>query len=210
MRRVTSRRSSESSPRLSTYICRQRVLENLRNLPHAPGVQMHHVPSKPLGRALGMKDGELSDPEDEVDVRIRSECPRFLIRRLSLIDADLVRKRQLNGISNSSSDSETDDEPSRPARSRRQGGAVARRKPKRPVTPVSESMDDDPCGVRRKRTFFKSVAETTVISPINGLFGGLNGVKAKGPISMGLGGGLNVAEVWRDAVSRGGSPVSVA
>ena len=34
---------------------------------------MQAVPSKRLGKEIGMKDGELSDPEDEVEARIRSE-----------------------------------------------------------------------------------------------------------------------------------------
>ena len=114
----------------------------------------------------------------------------------------------MNGLYTSSSDTESDGEPSQPARSRRQGGAVVRRKQKRPVTPASESMDDDPCGVRRKRTFFKSAGMPPVISPINGYFGAVNSLKAKGPISMGMG-ALNVTEAWRDGLSRAGSPVSV-
>lgn len=54
-------------------IHRRTILENLRNLPHAPGAQMQNVPSRRLGKELGMKDGDLSDPEDEVEARVRSE-----------------------------------------------------------------------------------------------------------------------------------------
>lgn len=51
---------------------RRRILENLRNLPHAPGVQMQQVPTKRVARELGMKNGDESDPEDEVESRLRS------------------------------------------------------------------------------------------------------------------------------------------
>lgn len=61
---------------------RRTVLENLRNLPHAPGAQMQNVPSRRLGKELGMKDGDLSDPEDEVEARIKSELsPLFALPR---------------------------------------------------------------------------------------------------------------------------------
>lgn len=34
---------------------------------------MQNVPSRRLGKELGLKDGDLSDPEDEVEARVRSE-----------------------------------------------------------------------------------------------------------------------------------------
>lgn len=34
---------------------------------------MRNVPSRSLGKELGLRDGELSDPEDEVEARVRSE-----------------------------------------------------------------------------------------------------------------------------------------
>lgn len=135
--------------------------------------------------------------------------------RHPLILPGLMRKRQLNGAYTSSSDTESDEDltAAHPARSRRQGGVIARRKTKRPVTPASESMDDDPCGVRRKRTFFRSSGEGTVVPQVNGFMNGSNhdgGVKGK-PVGIGLGGlGVPVTEVWRDDFSRGGSPVSVS
>jgi hypothetical protein len=38
---------------------------------------MSAVPSRRLGKELGLEDGDLSDPEDEVDARIRSELNGF-------------------------------------------------------------------------------------------------------------------------------------
>ena len=45
---------------------------------------MRQVSSKPLSKAIGMKDAELSDPEDDVDVRIRS-VSTLLSTNISLI-----------------------------------------------------------------------------------------------------------------------------
>ena len=49
------------------------------------------------------------------------------------------------------------------------------------------------------------------MSPVNPFFGGSNGGGTiKAPVSIGLGGlGVPIAEVRRDGLSRGGSPVSV-
>jgi histone deacetylase 1/2 len=53
---------------------KRQVFENLRELPHAPGVQMREVSSKPLSRVLGInKDDDDDDPDNELDQRIRSE-----------------------------------------------------------------------------------------------------------------------------------------
>ncbi len=124
-----------------------------------------------------------------------------------------MRKRQPNVKYSASSDTDSDGDPSftRPARSRRQGGTGIRQGIKRRATPASESMDDDPCGVRRKRTFFRSAGEGTVIPPVNWMLGGGIGLgKEKAPVGFGFG-ALNVpvAEAWRDGLSRGGSPVSI-
>lgn len=72
-RAISSRSSGFGKLGLSHTYARRTVLENLRNLPHAPGVQMQSVPGRPLGKELRMRDGDLSDPEDEVEARIKSE-----------------------------------------------------------------------------------------------------------------------------------------
>ena len=126
----------------------------------------------------------------------------------------------MSGVYTSSSDSESDEEPAltRPSRSGIQNGILPMRIVKRPATSASGSMDDDPCGIRRKRTFFRSAGEGTVIPSLNALVGaGIGGVgigEEKGKtitaVGIGLGSlGVPVAEGWRDGLSRGGSPVSV-
>lgn len=49
------------------YVFRQRLFENLRMLPHAPGVQMQAIPEDAVHEDSGEEDGE--DP----DKRISSE-----------------------------------------------------------------------------------------------------------------------------------------
>lgn len=53
---------------------KKKIFENLRELPHAPSVQMRQVPSKPLSKAMGiLKDDEDDDPDADLDHRIKSE-----------------------------------------------------------------------------------------------------------------------------------------
>ena len=152
-------------------------------------------------------------PGSEVGVSTRLSTPTLIVR------PELVRKRELSGVF-TSSESESDEEPAirRPSRAGLHSGILPLRIVKRPATSASGSMDDDPCGIRRKRTFFRSAGEGTVIPPLNGLLGvgfggvGLGDEKAKSisAVEIGLGSiGVPVAEGWRDGVSRGGSPVSV-
>ncbi len=69
---MSQSRHSSCERLISPY--RTAVIENLRELPHAPGVQMRSVPSKRLSQALGFsKDGYESEPEDELDARLKSE-----------------------------------------------------------------------------------------------------------------------------------------
>jgi histone deacetylase 1/2 len=50
------------------------VLENLRNLPHAPGVQIRNVPGKSIGRAIGVtRFGNEDEPETDADKRLSGE-----------------------------------------------------------------------------------------------------------------------------------------
>jgi histone deacetylase 1/2 len=53
---------------------KRHIFENLRDLPHAPGVQMREVSSKPLSRVMGIsKEDEDDDPDNDLDARIKSE-----------------------------------------------------------------------------------------------------------------------------------------
>ncbi|OCF43072.1 histone deacetylase 1/2 [Kwoniella heveanensis CBS 569] len=195
---------------------KKQVIENLRNLPHAPSAQMRQVPSDPLSKALGLRrDGDASDPEDEVDTRIRA----------------LLKRRQMNGGYDPASDEEegipanadSDDDASAyaiPGRSRRQGNGsngtttngagsssrlVARRllKGKRGLnglglggtgagTGAESDEEDDPCGVlparRKKRSFFQQKGNGNVVNglPINGIEGLIS--QRVGGIGMGYGG----------------------
>lgn len=54
---------------------RQRLFENLRMLPHAPGVQMQAIPEDAVQEDSG-------DEEDDPDKRIPSEC---LVSHLFLV-----------------------------------------------------------------------------------------------------------------------------
>ena len=47
------------------------VLENLRQLPHAPSAQMGHVPSRSVSKAIGLKSIGPDDPDDEIDIRVK-------------------------------------------------------------------------------------------------------------------------------------------
>lgn len=51
----------------SLFLYRQRLFENLRMLPHAPGVQMQAIPEDAVQEDSG-------DEEDDPDKRISSEC----------------------------------------------------------------------------------------------------------------------------------------
>lgn len=44
--------------------CRQRLFENLRMLPHAPGVQMQAIPEDAVHEDSGDEDGE--DPDKRI------------------------------------------------------------------------------------------------------------------------------------------------
>lgn len=48
--------------------CRQRLFENLRMLPHAPGVQMQPIPEDAVQEDSGDED------EEDPDKRISSRC----------------------------------------------------------------------------------------------------------------------------------------
>lgn len=64
---ISAQRLSSSDP-LSVF--RQRLFENLRMLPHAPGVQMQAIPEDAVQEDSG-------DEEDDPDKRIPSESTVF-------------------------------------------------------------------------------------------------------------------------------------
>ncbi|KAL1408926.1 hypothetical protein Q8F55_005740 [Vanrija albida] len=180
---------------------RKAIFENLKQIPHAPGVQMREVPGKPLSRALGISKDDDDDPDNELDNRIKK----------------LFRARQ-NGMevdSESESDSDTAAF-ARPNRARRQGGLSLRPNPRPRVNGFpsskrqpSSSPDEDDENHRRKRSFFSSRAGDGVWDPTILLNGGqppaeklVNGAKPK------LFGGI--PETWNvGRTSRAGSPMSV-
>ena len=121
---------------------------------------------------------------------------------------ELVRRRQLNGTySPPTSDEDSDDGPSN-SRTIKQGAKARSRKTPARTGSVQSSLDDDPCGVRRKRTFFRSQGEQQArlakqagltVPLVNGLLGDVT------PEII-LNGGVGIAE---GLLSRAGSPASV-
>lgn len=140
------------------------------------------------------------------------------------LTAELVKKRQLHGTySPPTSDEESEE--AGPSSGIRQGGKPrSRRVPRSRRDSNVSSLTDDPCGVRKKRTFFKSGPDVTttlarqiglnVPLSMNGLMGDvtpevlLNGGSGSGNgVANGNGsGGAN----GDGMVSRAGSPGSVA
>lgn len=59
--------------------CRQRLFENLRMLPHAPGVQMQAIPEDAVQEDSG------DEEEDDPNKRISSKRPPALSRPLFLL-----------------------------------------------------------------------------------------------------------------------------
>ncbi|WVQ85137.1 hypothetical protein IAT38_007302 [Cryptococcus sp. DSM 104549] len=177
---------------------KNQVFENLRNLPFAPSAQMRSIPKKSIGRALGVTTGgDDSEPEDEIDQRVKK----------------LMKRHRDNDYS--SSDEDDAAAFARPHHSRRQGGqplasrgrssrlALAQRQR---AAAAAAGEEEDPCGVagRKKRSFFKVAA--------NGV--GTEGVALQGapPANGAKGKGLGVGEQWKGdlSVSRAGTPASVA
>ncbi|KAK8844563.1 hypothetical protein IAR55_006410 [Kwoniella newhampshirensis] len=195
------------------------VLENLRNLPHAPSAQMREVPSKSLSQALGLtKPGDLSDPEDEVDVRVN----RILARRRLNGGYDPVSDDDDESLPGQAAESDDDAAAyARPGRSRRQGGISRARRTissrlangKRPAnTPNGDTSasEDDPCGVlkKKKRSFFPTHPATGSLLPKLAPNGLMRKRLALGSLAMT---GSGVVEQWNGDVlaSRAGSPMSI-
>nr|XP_018266320.1 histone deacetylase 1/2 [Kwoniella dejecticola CBS 10117]OBR88478.1 histone deacetylase 1/2 [Kwoniella dejecticola CBS 10117] len=204
------------------------VIDNLRNLPHAPSAQMSHVPGQPISRMIGLtKESDLKDPDDELDDRVKKYILSKNLNGTYAQNASDDEDVPMNG------DSDQDDAAySLPGRSRRQGGTGPRRRlPARIVNgkrstgngnghgnDESEDEDDDPCGAKgnrkKKRSFFNKSStgvQGIVNKKLNGIatpygYGNSNGTTT---VTIGNGG---VVEFWKDSggISRGESPMSMA
>jgi hypothetical protein len=112
------------------------------------------------------------------------------------------------------SDEDSEDDVSRRGSLQQRGGPSRRvqRLQQRASPSNSSLMDDDPCGVRHKRTFFRSNhgGDTTSLRKQLGLStivaNGLN--RSEMPEAFSLA-GLKASEDAREGMSRGGSPASV-
>lgn len=167
-------------------------------MPHAPGAQIQQVPRKSVASALGLE--ETSEPEDEVDVRIRSE-PAFssavgfellLLARGSIAVrknahvAEILRKRQMDGHADYSSGSSSEDEDTAPRRGYLQTAKRNNRRRNKvragdvDLDDEEEEDDEDPCGIiskRKKRTFFRSKPNRLLrLDVINGINGGASAI----------------------------------
>ena len=137
------------------------------------------------------------------------------------LTAELVKRRQLHGTySPPTSDEESEE--AGPSSGIRQGGKPRTRKvPRSRRNSNVSSLTDDPCGVRKKRTFFKSAPDVTttlarqiglnVPLSMNGLMGDVTPeVLLNGGLGSGNGNGNGSGGANGDGmVSRAGSPMSV-
>ncbi|WVW81438.1 hypothetical protein I302_103432 [Kwoniella bestiolae CBS 10118] len=201
---------------------RTQVIENLRNLPHAPSAQMRQIPSQTISQAIGLtKENDQIDPDDEIEIRLKK----------------FMQDKQLNG-GYTPHESDDEDVPmngdldyddsaySIPGRHRRQGlnGLPRRALPSRIINGnkrnntlngqfEDEDDEEDPCGVgrKKKRSFFSNKhAKNGVQGLVNKKLNGLNA------LTVGNGG---IVEFWKEngsingggggGVSRGESPMSV-
>ncbi|KAJ9123887.1 histone deacetylase (class I) Clr6 [Naganishia vaughanmartiniae] len=98
-----------------------RIIENLRNLPFAPGVQMQQVPSISLGKAIGVRTTSTAAGNDDVDFELDAKI------------RDIMKaKAAADGSSDEDEDMESDDDsgpmpafPRLGSRAKRQGGLAA-------------------------------------------------------------------------------------
>lgn len=111
------------------------------------------------------------------------------------------------------SDEDSEDDVSRRGSLQQRGGPSRRvQRLQQRASPSNSSLMDDPCGVRHKRTFFRSNhgGDTTSLRKQLGLStivaNGLN--RSEMPEAFSLA-GLKASEDAREGMSRGGSPASV-
>lgn len=70
MSRVIPLRRALPTKRVICMGRRSRIIDNLRNLPFAPGVQMQHVPSISVGKAIGVRTTTTAAGNEDVDFEL--------------------------------------------------------------------------------------------------------------------------------------------
>ena len=150
----------------------------------------------------------------------RVSFPRFL-HSLELILAELMKRRAMNGLYSSDEDEDSEDENYRSIRNAGRGRSRKHYRSRRGSN--GSSVLDDPCGVRRKRNFFRSKNDDdnlrkqmglSVPLASNGLTGDVTpevALNGNGAMSLGMGLGLEGITGGRvtEVPSRAGSPGSV-
>ncbi|KAJ9097594.1 histone deacetylase (class I) Clr6 [Naganishia friedmannii] len=100
---------------------KERIIDNLRNLPFAPGVQMQQVPSVSLGKAIGVRTTSMAAGNEDVDFELDAKI------------RDIMKaKAAAEGSSDEDEDMESDEDsgpisafPRLGSRAKRQGGLAA-------------------------------------------------------------------------------------
>lgn len=134
---------------------------------------------------------------------------------------ELMKRRAMNGVYSSDEDEDSEDDQNR---SIRNGGRSRLRKHRSRRNSNGSSVLDDPCGVRRKRTFFRSKNDDSNLRKQMGISvplaaNGLTGdvppeIILNGSAGLGNGIGLGLEGITggrvTEAPSRANSPGSVA
>ena len=58
---------------------RRTVIDGLKDLPFAPSVPVKSIPSRSLGERLGLGVAELNEPEDDVEMKVKSMSSTSLL-----------------------------------------------------------------------------------------------------------------------------------
>jgi len=59
---------------------RRTVIDGLKDLPFAPSVPVKSIPSRSLGERLGLGVAELNEPEDDVEMKVKSMSFSVLVK----------------------------------------------------------------------------------------------------------------------------------
>jgi hypothetical protein len=127
---------------------RTRIIDNLRALPFAPGVQMQQVPGMSLGKAIGVTTTTAADDydvDDQLDAKIRGESSHVrVMRSFAHVPAE-IQKAKMTGDATSDEDEDMESDgdsgpvpvyPRLGSRAKRQGGGgMAASKGKTPAIP---------------------------------------------------------------------------
>ncbi|WVN85452.1 uncharacterized protein L203_100598 [Cryptococcus depauperatus CBS 7841] len=116
---------------------KRQIFEHLKDLPFAPSAQMRIVPSNSVSKAIGLREWDAEDPEDQIDQHLKK----------------LLARRNLNGTYEASGNGSWDGNPikrsshiTRPSRS----STTIHNRRKRYSDEAVE--DADPCGADRTNT----------------------------------------------------------